>query len=265
MRIYFDRVNRMGGINGRKVKFIALDDQGEPSRGAANAAVWWRRRTSTCWSAPARRRPIAPLITEAERSGTPWSLPARSARRNPIRRAKETVFCTTSFGVSYDNRAMIEFHRQAIRYQVQDRLRGDGDPGLACRHRYRRGARQGTRHDLGRPAGDPAGDAGLHAVRDQAAGRPARLGLLLGAVGRADQDLRGDAKARLEGPLHDLGAYRGRERDAAAEGPRPGADRRQCPVQREPADPSGNRQGNRRPPRPSIRSTRWAKAGSPAW
>lgn len=37
MRIYLDRVNAKGGINGKKVNLIIQDDSAEPSKAAANA------------------------------------------------------------------------------------------------------------------------------------------------------------------------------------------------------------------------------------
>ena len=37
MRIYFDRLNKNGGIDGNNVRLVIQDDQGEASRGAANA------------------------------------------------------------------------------------------------------------------------------------------------------------------------------------------------------------------------------------
>src|SRR6202022_4191878 len=37
LRLYVDRVNSLGGVNGKKIQLIALDDQAEPSKAAANA------------------------------------------------------------------------------------------------------------------------------------------------------------------------------------------------------------------------------------
>src|SRR3954469_25644990 len=37
LRLYVDRLNAQGGIQGRKVKLNILDDQAEPSKAAANA------------------------------------------------------------------------------------------------------------------------------------------------------------------------------------------------------------------------------------
>ena len=37
LRIYFDRLNAKGGINGHKINLLIEDDQAEPSKAAANA------------------------------------------------------------------------------------------------------------------------------------------------------------------------------------------------------------------------------------
>ena len=37
LRLYVDRLNAAGGINGKKIQLILQDDQGEPSKAAANA------------------------------------------------------------------------------------------------------------------------------------------------------------------------------------------------------------------------------------
>lgn len=109
MRIYFDRVNRLGGINGRKVRFIALDDQGEPSRGAANARRLVAQENVNVLVGAGPSATNAPLITESERSGTPLVFAGSVCPQESYPPAKDTVFCTTSFGVAYDNRAMAEF------------------------------------------------------------------------------------------------------------------------------------------------------------
>ena len=37
LRLYVDRLNAGGGVNGKKIQLIVLDDQAEPSKAAANA------------------------------------------------------------------------------------------------------------------------------------------------------------------------------------------------------------------------------------
>jgi ABC-type branched-chain amino acid transport systems, periplasmic component len=42
---YFEKVNADGGINGRKIKFITLDDAYSPPKPSSRPASWWSRRT----------------------------------------------------------------------------------------------------------------------------------------------------------------------------------------------------------------------------
>src|ERR1700732_2810886 len=37
LRLYVDRLNAAGGVNGKKIQLTVLDDQAEPSKAAANA------------------------------------------------------------------------------------------------------------------------------------------------------------------------------------------------------------------------------------
>jgi branched-chain amino acid transport system substrate-binding protein len=38
-KMYFDRVNAAGGINGRKIELVTLDDRGNPTQTAAHAKL----------------------------------------------------------------------------------------------------------------------------------------------------------------------------------------------------------------------------------
>jgi ABC-type branched-subunit amino acid transport system substrate-binding protein len=109
MRIYFDRINRTGGINGKKVRFIAFDDQGEPSRAATNARRLVTQESVNVLVGAGPSATIIPMIAESERGGIPLVFAGSVCPQESYPPAKETVFCTTGFGVSYDNRAMIDF------------------------------------------------------------------------------------------------------------------------------------------------------------
>ena len=58
LRIYFDRVNAAGGINGKKVNLIIQDDSAEPSKAAANAK---KLLTPGQCHVAARREPVLDL------------------------------------------------------------------------------------------------------------------------------------------------------------------------------------------------------------
>ena len=230
MRIYFDRINRMGGINGKKVRFITLDDQGEPSRAATNARRLVTQENLNVLVGAGPSATITPMIVESERGGMPLVFAGSVCPQQSYPPAKETVFCTTGFGVSYDNRAMIDFiaNQYGTKFKIGFAAMAIPVSRTGIDIAEARAKELGMTSSASRSS---ARNARLHPVRDQASGRPARLGILLGALDRANQDVRGSAKTRLERPLHDLGAHRSRKRDDPPQGSGSGADRRERVVQ----------------------------------
>ena len=57
LRLYVDRLNAGGGVNGKKIRLIVLDDGAEPSKAAANAGGSSPRTTSACSYSRASRPP----------------------------------------------------------------------------------------------------------------------------------------------------------------------------------------------------------------
>lgn len=54
---YFDQVNKGGGVNGRKLALVALDDGYETDRTVANTkALIDDKKSSRCWLSTARAR-----------------------------------------------------------------------------------------------------------------------------------------------------------------------------------------------------------------
>src|ERR1700733_12519804 len=71
MRIYFDRVNAAGGINGKPVKFVILDDQGEPQKAAANVKQLLTWNNAILLIDSSLSSTFAPAIGEAKRANVP--------------------------------------------------------------------------------------------------------------------------------------------------------------------------------------------------
>jgi branched-chain amino acid transport system substrate-binding protein len=67
-RLYFDRVNAGGGINGRKIELSTLDDMGNPTPRWPTPKNCWTRRCSRCSVITARRRspPSMPLLKDTD-------------------------------------------------------------------------------------------------------------------------------------------------------------------------------------------------------
>src|ERR1044072_1711924 len=66
LRIYIDRVNSRGGINGKKVSLILADDSAEPSKAAANVKKLLTQDNAVLLINASLSSTYAPVIAEAK-------------------------------------------------------------------------------------------------------------------------------------------------------------------------------------------------------
>ncbi len=71
LRIYLDRVNAAGGVNGRKVKLVIQDDSAEPSKAAANAKKLLTQDNAVLMINASLSSTYAPVVNEARNAGVP--------------------------------------------------------------------------------------------------------------------------------------------------------------------------------------------------
>jgi branched-chain amino acid transport system substrate-binding protein len=71
LRLYINRLNKSGGINGRQVSLIVQDDQGEPSKAAANAKKLLTQDNVSLLINTSISSTFAPMIAEAKRASVP--------------------------------------------------------------------------------------------------------------------------------------------------------------------------------------------------
>jgi len=111
LRLYVERLNKSGGINGRKVNLIIQDDQGEPSKAAANAKKLLSDNVSLLINTSISST-FAPMIAEAKRASVPLLFAGSVCPPDVYPPANEFLFCTTSFSAAHDARATIDFIKQ---------------------------------------------------------------------------------------------------------------------------------------------------------
>ena len=71
LRVYMDRVNAAGGINGKKVNLILEDDGAQPSKAAANAKKLLDQDKVVLLLDASLSSTYAPVVAEAKRAETP--------------------------------------------------------------------------------------------------------------------------------------------------------------------------------------------------
>jgi ABC-type branched-subunit amino acid transport system substrate-binding protein len=103
MRIYVDRLNAKGGINGHQIKLLVEDDQAEPSKAAANATKLIRQENVMLMINSSFSSTYGPVIAESKRGKVPlWFAGAVCPKETHPPKPDPLLFCTTGFDFSVD-------------------------------------------------------------------------------------------------------------------------------------------------------------------
>ena len=103
LRIYVDRLNAKGGINGHKINLLIEDDQAEPSKAAANATKLVRQENVILLINSSFSSTYGPVIAEAKRGKVPlWFAGAVCPKETHPPKPDPLLFCTTGFDFSID-------------------------------------------------------------------------------------------------------------------------------------------------------------------
>lgn len=103
IRIYFERVNAKGGIQGRKVEVLMRDNQSEPSRAATDAQVFVNNDDLQLIVSASLSSTYAPTIAEAKRKGVPILFSAGVCPTEVFPpKADPLLFCTSGYAAEKD-------------------------------------------------------------------------------------------------------------------------------------------------------------------
>src|SRR5262245_6594091 len=119
VRLYVDRLNAAGGINGKKIQLIVLDDQAEPSKAAANAKRLLTQDNVKLLILSSLSSTFAPVIAETKRANVPLLFMGAVCPKEVYPPADPLQFCTTAYAGGYDSRATLAF----IKETAQDPVR----------------------------------------------------------------------------------------------------------------------------------------------
>lgn len=109
LQLYIDRLNQNGGIDGRNVDLIVLDDTGEASRGAANTRRLLNQENVSLIINASLSSTFAPMMADATRAGVPLLFASSACPSEVYPPAQDLLFCTTAFAARYDSEATLSF------------------------------------------------------------------------------------------------------------------------------------------------------------
>jgi len=113
LRIYVDRLNTVGGINGRKINLVIEDDSAQPSKAAANAKKLLTEDKPVLMINASLSSTYAPVVAEAKNAGVPLMFASSVCPKDVYPPAQENEFCTTAFAANYDSRGALSFVKDA--------------------------------------------------------------------------------------------------------------------------------------------------------
>jgi branched-chain amino acid transport system substrate-binding protein len=119
LRVYIERANAAGGINGKKVNLILQDDSAEPGKATANAKKLITQDNVILLINASLSSTYAPVVDEAKRAGVPLLFAASVCPKDVYPPADPLQFCTTAFASTYDSRATLAFIKETAKTPVK--------------------------------------------------------------------------------------------------------------------------------------------------
>jgi branched-chain amino acid transport system substrate-binding protein len=119
LRLYIDRVNASGGVNGKQIKLIIQDDSAQPSKAAANVKRLITQDNVVLLVNATLSTTYAPVIAEAKRAGVPLLFAGGVCPKEVYPPADPLLFCTTAFAATYDSRAALDFIKETAKEPVR--------------------------------------------------------------------------------------------------------------------------------------------------
>jgi branched-chain amino acid transport system substrate-binding protein len=119
LRLYVDRLNAAGGVNGKKIQLVILDDSGEPSKAAANAKRLLTQDNVKLLVLSSLSSTYAPVVGETKRAGVPLMYMGAVCPKDVYPPAEALQFCTTAYAGGYDSRGALDFIKETAKEPVR--------------------------------------------------------------------------------------------------------------------------------------------------
>ena len=119
MKAYLEHVNAKGGIRGKPVKLVVLDDSAQPSRAAANAKRLLTEDKIVLLMNSSLSSTYAPMVAEAKRANVPLYFAGSVCPKETYPPADPLQFCSTAFGANLDSQAALDFVKRTAKEPVR--------------------------------------------------------------------------------------------------------------------------------------------------
>ena len=119
LRLYVDRVNAAGGVNGKRIDLLIEDDLASPLRAGADARKLLTENKPVLMLDASLSMTYAVVIAEAKHAGVPLLFAGSICPKELYPPADGDVFCSTAVAANYDSRAALAFVQGAASEAVK--------------------------------------------------------------------------------------------------------------------------------------------------
>lgn len=114
LRIYIDRLNDRGGVNGRKINLVSLDNRGEPSRAVSDSKRLVEEENVLSLISVGSSATYAPMVAAAKKSRTPLVFLGSSVCPGEVYPPKPdpNIFCSSFNMLGPDSRALVHYMKE---------------------------------------------------------------------------------------------------------------------------------------------------------
>src|SRR5712692_6729652 len=119
LRLYIERVNAAGGVNGHKINLVLQDDGAEPSKAAANTKKLLTQDNAVLMINASLSSTYAPVVAETKRAEVPLLFASGVCPKEVYPPADALQFCTTAYASNYDSRAALGFIKETAKEPVR--------------------------------------------------------------------------------------------------------------------------------------------------
>jgi len=113
LRLYVETLNARGGVNGKPVRLVMVDDQGEPSRSVANAKRLLTQENVLVLVHASPSSTSPPVVAEVKRARVPLLYAGSICPKEVYPPADEMQFCSTAFGSFYESEMALRFLKES--------------------------------------------------------------------------------------------------------------------------------------------------------
>jgi branched-chain amino acid transport system substrate-binding protein len=120
VRLYIDQLNKSGGVNGKQIRLIVADNQGEPSKAAADAKKFVTQDNAVLLVNVGLSSSYGPMVAEAKRARVPLLFAGAACPAEvlpPI--PDELQFCSIAAAMKYDADMALRFIKEQSRDPVK--------------------------------------------------------------------------------------------------------------------------------------------------